>query len=440
MLYRAELVRRVGAAIDGRIKDCGRVNVFRTGNGLSRGAISAARIGAGLILLAAPAFAAPGDSGTPPATKEERLEDRRVVIPAWQPDVENNGCRLHDAPTPYSKDALVSLTEIPFWELIRNEIGRYSVRDILDPPEKFLSSLDALDPEMRTLALLHTLWNGLGADGLHTYFYLGAGRNASAVRDALLAAGLTQHHQLFVQAMALFGPVYPVDDEQREKFFGYATPTQELNALDHKLMGLSREFGSRERWTEILVGYVNSKPALWKRIESTRMNRSDMDRFEHLTQSLLAPIDFWKPYAEVAQKLARLTKEQRTLLVLAAFNYQFENGGVHQFFYNGEGAIAPEVAEALAELGLERQAALVREGLAMFSVPYLRDTEKRRERDFAGDWGDWDEKLSGLTDAFYALDGGPQVLNIGGQRQIQGGPGLRYAMLGYALHHNMLPC
>jgi hypothetical protein len=394
-----------------------------------------------MCLLAGPAPAVQNDAGAPPPKKEERLEERLVPIPSWQPDVKNNGCRLHDKPTPFSSEQLMNLTEIPFWELIQNEAGPYSVRDSLDPPEKFMASLAPLDPDMRTLVLLHSLRNSLGAEGLHTYFYMRAGRHAPAVREALAAAGLAQPHQLFVEAMSLFGTAYPVDDEEREKFFGYSTEAQQLNQLDHRLLALSEKFGTRETWTGIVVDYVNRTPALWKRIEAARMRLSDMDRLEHLTTSLVGRIDFWKPHAEIETKLAALTKPQRTLLILAAFNYEFENGGVHQFFYNGEGSIAPDVQEALAEIGLDRQAELIRRGLAMFKSPYQGDTQQRRETDFNHDgWSAWDEQLSGLTDAFYALDGGPQVLNIGGERQIQGGPGLRYAMLAFAKHHDMLPC
>ncbi|MGE0022835.1 MAG: DUF4375 domain-containing protein [Hyphomicrobium sp.] len=397
---------------------------------------------AGMLLLALPAAAVQDDTGAPSAKKEERLEDRLVPIPTWQKDVENNGCRLHTAPTPYAPDGLASLTEIPFWQLIQNEAGPYSVRDILDPPEKFMASLAPLDPEMRTLVLLHTLQNALGAEGLHTYFYLKAGRNAPAVRDALAAAGLAGPHRLFVEAMSLFGSSYPVDDEQRGAFFGYAAEPQELNAFDHRLLALAKEFGTRHTWTGTIVDYVNRSPALWKRIEAARMRLSDMHRFEHLTGALLIPFDFWKPYAEIEQRLTTFTREQRTLLLLAAFNYEFENGGVHQFFYNGEGAIAPDVQQALLEIGLDRQAALVQRGIDMFAGTYLRDTEQRREAHFHNHdgWTRWDQQLSGLTDEFYALDGGPQVLRIGGDMQIQGGPGLRYAMLAFAKHHNMLPC
>jgi hypothetical protein len=405
-------------------------------------AVPAAIFAAQALFLAVPADAAQDDAGAPPPGKEERFEDRLVPIPFWSKDVADNGCRLHAAPIAFSKDALTSPTEIPFWTLIEHTVGRYSVRDILDPPEKFLRSLEPLDPGLRTLALLHSLHNGLGADGLHTYFYLKGGQNAPAVRDALQSAGFAREHALFAEAMALFGDTYPVDSDARARRFGYATSTQELNDFDRGLLALSKRFGSREAWTGIIVGYVNRTPALWKRIEAVRGTLGEMRRFEHLTQSLLAPIDFWKPYTDVQRKLAALTKEQRTLLVLAAFNSEFENGGVHQVFYNAEGSIAPEVQEALAGIGLARQAELVARAIAMFKAPYPRDTEKRRETHFHDHdgWNDWDRQLSELTDAFYALDGGPQVLHIGGDTQIQGGPGLRHAMLAFAKHHDMLPC
>lgn len=396
----------------------------------------------GIFLSVMSASAVEREQGAPPQNKEERVEDRLVPIPSWSKDVSDNGCPLRAEPEAYRAVWPPSLTEIGFWELISNAAGPYSVRDILDPPDTFARSLAGLDADMRTLVLLHTLWGGLGADGLHTYFYLKAGRNAPAVRDALHAAGLSREHQIFADAMALFGDTYPVDDDARATFFGYATETQELNAFDQRLMAMSREFGSRDSWTAIIVGYVNRKPALWQRIEASRKTLGDMARFEQLTGSLVSRVDLWKQWSEAEARLAALSGEQRTLLVLAAFNVQFENGGVHQFFYNSEGAIAPDVADALASIGLARQAELIRRGIAMFPTPYPRDTEERRKTHFHKHegWTDWDKKLSELTDAFYALDGGPTVLHIGGDMQIDGGPGLRYAMLAFAKHHDMLPC
>lgn len=392
------------------------------------------------LCFASSASAVQDDEGAPPPKKEERLEDRLVPIPSWSKDVADNGCPLHSAPSPHSVEALTSLTELPFWELVQYAAGPYSVRAIVDTPQEFRKVLEPLDSELRTLALLHYLWNGLGRDGLHTYFFLKSGHSAPLARDALQAAGLAREHALFSEALALFGAPYPEDDEQREKLFGYSTPSKELNDFDRRLLALSDKFGSREDWTGIIVAYVNRTPALWRRIEAVRRTLGDMPRLEYLTNALVSRVNLWQPFEEVRKGIDTLTKPQRTLYILAAFNYEFENGGVHQFFLNSEGSLAPDVAEAMAEIGLDRQAGLIRCGIAMFKQPYPRDTQLRRETHFHEGWSEWDEQLSGLTDEFYALDGGPQVLHIGGDMQIQGGPGLRYAMLAFAKHHNMLPC
>ena len=117
------------------------------------------------------------------------------------------------------------------------------------------------------------------------------------------------------------------------------------------------------------------------------------------------------------------------------FNMEFENGGVHQFFYNSTGDIAPEVHAAMLALGLTEQAELFASALGMFGDRYTRDNALRRERHFSGKWSDWDKKLSGLTDAFYA-----RAYRINGDLAFEGGPGIRKGMLAWAQRHNMLPC
>ena len=45
-----------------------------------------------------------------------------------------------------------------------------------------------------------------------------------------------------------------------------------------------------------------------------------------------------------------------------------------------------------------------------------------------------------IADDFYALDGGPVVVRLGGDMTIDGGPGIRHAMLGFARRNDLLPC
>jgi hypothetical protein len=80
--------------------------------------------------------------------------------------------------------------------------------------------------------------------------------------------------------------------------------------------------------------------------------------------------------------LARLPEDYRVILLMGLFEVEFGNGGMHQVFFNSTGAAAPGMQAAFATLGLEGQAAVLTEALAMFAAPYERDTAKRRARYF----------------------------------------------------------
>ena len=404
-----------------------------------------------MIVLAAALLAA--GAGAAYAATEEELEkagtkkssdpkDILVPIPSYSKDVSDNGCHVRAGPQEKFAGPDDGLQHVPFRDLISETIGRYSVRAILDAPEKFMASLAPLDAETRTLVMLDVLRNGLGRDGLHTYFFLSSGQHAPAIRDALKAAGLEREHALFTKAMALFGPTYPVDNGVREKNFGYASLDQPLNEFDHRMMEISRSFGSTAAFGETIVGFVERTPALWQRIEGQRAKLGELDRLRYLNQALTRSINIWdKPDAEVAARLAALPTEQRTLFAMEIFNSEFENGGVHQFFYNSSGSVAPEVHAAFIELGLDRQAAIFKRALVMFGANYPRDMGKRRDKYFSHEgWSAFDKTLSDLTDDFYALDGGPTVVRLGGNTAIEGGPGIWSAMGTYTRAKKMLPC
>jgi hypothetical protein len=411
------------------------------------------RIACAIVMLAAALALAAGPVDVRAATEDEPVSDAArkpstdpkdtlIPIPSFSKDVTDNGCHLRAGPQEKFVGPDVDIQHVAFDDLISEAIGRYSVRASLDAPEKFMASLAPLDADTRTLVLLDVLRGGLGRDGLHTFFFMSSAAHAPAVRDALQASGLKREHELFTRAMALFGPAYPVDSETRAKNFSYSSLDTPLNDFDRRMLEIATSFGSDAAFAKTMVAYVERTPALWQHIEAERRRLGVVARLRLLNQALINRAAIWdKPDAEVAATLAALPPEQRTLLVLAIFNGEFENGGVHQFFLNSSGAVAPEVRAALLELGLDRQAAIFKRGLDMFGTKYPRDSERRRSRFFDdSDWTDWDKRLSDLTDEFYALDGGPTVLQVNGSAVIAGGPGLWPAMAAYARAKNMLPC
>jgi len=405
-----------------------------------------------VMFMLTAAMLAVGAGGVYAATEEEvekartkkssAPKDILVPIPSYSKNFDNNGCYVRAGPQEKFAGPDDGLQHVPLRDLISETIGRYSVRASLDAPEKFMASLAPLDAETRTLVMLDVLHGGLGRDGLHTYFFLSSGQHAPAVRDALKVAGLEREHALFARAMALFGPTYPVDNRVRERNFGYASLDQPLNEFDHRMMEVSRSFGSTAAFGAAITGFVERTPALWQRIEGQRARLGELDRLRYLNQALIRSVDIWdKPDDEIMARLAALPTEQRTLFAMEIFNSEFENGGVHQFFYNSSGSVAPEVYAAFIELGLDRQAAIFKRALDMFGAKYRRDMGARRDKYFSHEgWSAFDRQLSDLTDDFYALDGGPTVVRLGGNTAIEGGPGIWSAMGAYARAKKMLPC
>jgi hypothetical protein len=396
---------------------------------------------AALTLLATacagPLQAAPEGDIRPPAPQPpKKLEDIRIPI-RFSPDVQGNGCHARKTPTEVLGDG----TQIPFWRLIEHAALGYAVRLTVDGADKFAAKIAPLDDDMRRLVLLFTLWDSMAyqGDGLSLFFDGKSGGIAPIVRDALQSAGLQRESTAFSQAMTLFGEDYPIDNDARNKFFGSSASNGRITPFNRRMLAFSADFGSRDSFSKSIVDYVNRTPALWQRIESLREKLNEADRLRTLTEALMTKVDLSRPYAEIELQLAALSKPQRTLFVVAAFNDDFKNDGVGHFFYYSQGAIAPEVYDAMNELGLTRQAAIFKRGLDMFSKPYPRDAE-RREKDLEGPGTDLDKQLSRLTDDFYALDGGLEFHAIGGGMTVEGGPGFDDAMLKYARRNRLLPC
>ena len=351
------------------------------------------------------------------------------------------GCATSPAETFAEPDA--DIAHVPFAELIGDAVGRYSVRAILDAPAKFTAALAPLDADLRTLVLLDVLHDGLGRDGLHTFFFLSAAQHAPAIRDALATAGLKREHALFVEAMALFGPDYPIDNEARTKRFSYSSLDTPLNDFDKRMMEIARSFGGRETMSKAIVGYVERTPALWQRIEAQRAQLGEMDRLRNLNQALTRKIDIWdKPGAEVARRTGgpapraahavrhrRLqcgVRERRRAPVLLQFQRRDRSRGTRG---------AARVGARPAGGDLQARARHVRR-----QVPARYTTTAATSTSATPTGAPSTSACRILTDEFYALDGGPEVVRLGGNTAIEGGPGIWPAMAAYARAKQMLPC
>lgn len=402
---------------------------------------------AGVAVALSSATAAPRDDNVTEKPKPPKLEDVLVPVPGFSPPVGDNGCHVRVSPADDS-GLKPGQRRIPFWELVSDAYLGFAVQLIVNGNkgrDVFLTRIGGLSPDARTAATLFALQNHMGLDrelgeGLHTFFFLTGGALAPEIRDALAAAGMSREHQIFSEAISIFGDPYPLDNDVREKLFGYHYGPKR-NRFDLRLVGVVRSFPTREELAAKIMAFIESKPAVWREIEAGRARLGVQRRVDLLAKTLgrnLVNGDF---AVLDARSAPNMSEAERSLLTVEIFNQEFENGGIHQFFFNSSGNIAPDVAVALDAMGLTRQADLVRRGMAMFKAPYPRD-RRLRDSTYIGVKNDegFETGLAELTDQFYALDGGVRVTHLGNSTQIEGGPGIREGMIRFAREKGLLPC
>jgi hypothetical protein len=271
---------------------------------------------------------------------------------------------------------------------------------------RYIAFVKTLQPAERRLHLLAIPLEYHQEGALHTFFYLSHAPSAE-ILTALKDAGFDEHAALFEQAMALFGPAYPDKLALRKPFFAWNTPGRRidqhtttpnaLNAFDKRLMAISREFGVQTRYRTALERFIEQDEPSRAILAVTRAAMTDDDRIASIFRRGFGHFDFFDNPEEADRLLAETPEPYRSMYPLWLFQAEMLNGSVHQFFYNSSGLLAPQVVEAMRQVGLGKHAAAVERGIAMFSSPYQRRTTDRRISHFKEGWTDWDERLGALT-------------------------------------------
>lgn len=86
-----------------------------------------------------------------------------------------------------------------------------------------------------------------------------------------------------------------------------------------------------------------------------------------------APHEFLEPFGRLPTIVGH---------VFAVFwcNAEVNNGGLHQFFSNPTGVLAPEAVVGMRAIGLHERAKLIEDAVNLFGPDYPRDQDQRGER------------------------------------------------------------
>jgi hypothetical protein len=82
------------------------------------------------------------------------------------------------------------------------------------------------------------------------------------------------------------------------------------------------------------------------------------------------PSDFARTFREVPPSV-------QPLIAAHWCESEVSNGGLHQFFSNSTGVLAPEAAQAFRVLGVDLLATVLEEAMAFFGPNYPRDQDER---------------------------------------------------------------
>jgi hypothetical protein len=245
------------------------------------------------------------------------------------------------------------------------------------------------------------------AEAVYGYFSSPAGALAPDLLIALREAGMRERARVIEDAIAVFGPTYPVDDAKRSEFFAQSflrikdgiipDLTKPPTATDIKLKELGQHFTDKTKFREDVEAYVHRDPVLAVALKDARDKISDEDRLTYLYQQLIPGPSGFGDEATIRKSVEAMPQGYRTVFVLTLLADELYNGGMHQFFSNSSGAFAEYAAQALRDVGNAKAAAVIDKGIAMFPKPYPVSTGERRSKAFQHDWNAWDDELDALT-------------------------------------------
>ena len=240
-----------------------------------------------------------------------------------------------------------------------------------------------VDPwALENLALLsldETLWRW---QGLYGFFLFPAADNAPEIALAMGRAGLQRQRAALQAAIRLFGTPYPRDSQQRSRRYAFMTsPTGIPSTFDIALRFQSQAFGPLDVYDQELGAAIARDGCLSAAVAVLRAMLRDHHRLSHLIDRLSRDIDVEASTPAYREAVLSLPPEFRTLY-LASRPTMMHASGLRGMFASGDGALAPEIAQALEALGLPQQAAVIREAIAMFGTRFPASTVERREMFF----------------------------------------------------------
>lgn len=109
-------------------------------------------------------------------------------------------------------------------------------------------------------------------------------------------------------------------------------------------------------------------------------NNSEAEGYWHVLEPYWDRIDIYNGPERFLATYDALPPQVRVLFAAHFCESEVSNGGLHQFFMNPTGVLAPEAVEALRRIGLPDAADVLQRASDFFGVPYPRQQQDRVDR------------------------------------------------------------
>jgi hypothetical protein len=97
----------------------------------------------------------------------------------------------------------------------------------------------------------------------------------------------------------------------------------------------------------------------------------------HAVDPIWKSVDIYSTAERYLRQSAEVGEAQLLLFAARLCDSEVCNGGLHQFFSNPSGVVAPEAVLGFRRLGLDAAADLVTKAIAQFGDPFPRDRDER---------------------------------------------------------------
>ena len=135
-------------------------------------------------------------------------------------------------------------------------------------------------------------------------------------------------------------------------------------------------------------------------------NFEDIESLWPITDVPTSEIDMYSGPEVFLDEYDRAPDVQKVLFAAYWLQAELLNGGIHQFFWNDTGVLAPEAADACRTLGLSRLASAVESAMEWFGEVYPRVREVRQEALDRADDDVFDRLDDEVVELIYEENGG----------------------------------